>query len=393
MNAQPRIGCVSTYPPRACGIATFARDLTRAMLIGGQVERTLVVPIEDNGTRYPASITRTIDQHDRASYISTAEFLNESDIDLVSLQHEFGIFGGEWGEYVLDLCRNIDLPLVTTFHTVLRNPSEKVRQIVREISQISKAVVVTIASAAEILERHFGVDPEKIVVIHHGAELPDCVRKEYAKRQLKIPDRTVLATYGLISSGKGIEFAIKSLPYLVRKTPDILYVVMGETHPEVLKHEGEAYRDKLTSLAKNLGVNRNVRFVNHYLRDDELSLYLQATDIYVAPYLGRDQVSSGTITLALAYGKAIVSTPTIFAKEILGHKRGLFCEFADAKSIADCVKRILNGSRLRQELEANAAKYGQAIGWKGVADQYGDIFRSAISTQRTVAQVAAVTEF
>jgi glycosyltransferase involved in cell wall biosynthesis len=363
------------------------------MLIRGQAERTVVVPIEDNGRRYPTNITRTIDQHNRASYISAAEFLNESDIDLVSLQHEFGIFGGEWGEYVLDLCRNIDLPLVTTFHTVLRNPSEKTRQIVREISKISKAVVVTIASAAEILGRHFGVDPEKIVVIHHGAELPDCVRKEYAKRQLGIPKRTVLSTYGLISSGKGIEFAIESLPYLVRERADILYVVMGETHPEVLKHEGEVYRDKLTSLAKNLGVDRNIRFVNHYLREDELSLYLQGTDIYVAPYLGREQVSSGTITLALAYGKAIVSTPTIFAKEVLGHKRALFCKYADARSIANCVKRILDDSSLRQELEANAAKYGQAIGWQGVADQYGDIFRSAISTQRTIAQAATVGEF
>jgi glycosyltransferase involved in cell wall biosynthesis len=392
MNAQPRIGCVSTYPPRACGIATFTRDLTRAMLIRGQIDRAVVVPIEDNGTRYPASITRTIDQHNRRSYISAANFLNESDIDLVSLQHEFGIFGGEWGEYVLDLCRNIDLPLVTTFHTALRNPSGKTREIVREISQTSKAVVVTITSAADMLEKHFGVDREKIVVIQHGAALPDRVRKEYAKRQLGIPARTVLATYGLISSGKGIEFAIKSLPYLVKERPDILYLVIGETHPEVLKHEGEAYREKLTSLAKELGVIRNVHFVNHYLQEDELSLYLQATDIYLAPYLGREQVSSGTITLALAYGKAIVSTPTIFAKETLGHERGLFCKFADASSIAKCVERILDDLGLRHELERNAAKYGQAVGWTRVADKYGDIFRSAVSTQRTIAQAATVTE-
>jgi glycosyltransferase involved in cell wall biosynthesis len=392
MNAQPRIGCVSTYPPRACGIATFARDLTRAMLIRGQVERTLVVPIDDNGTRYPASITHTIDQHNRASYISAADFLNESDIDLVSLQHEFGIFGGEWGEYVLDLCRNIDLPLVTTFHTVLRNPSEKTREIVREICRTSEAVIVTITSAFDILEKHFGVDPEKIAVIPHGAAIPDRRRKVYAKRKLGIPTRTVLTTHGLISSGKGMEFAIRSLPYLVKERPDILYLVIGETHPEVLKHEGEAYRDRLISLAKELGVARNVQFVNHYLLEDELSLYLQATDIYLAPYLGRDQVSSGTITLALAYGKAIVSTPTIFAKETLGHERGLFCKFADASSIASGVARILGDLDLRHELETNAVKYGLSVGWARVADRYGDIFRSSISTQRTIAQAATVTE-
>jgi glycosyltransferase involved in cell wall biosynthesis len=361
------------------------------MLIRGQVDRALVVPIEDNGTRYPASITCIINQHDRRSYSSAANFLNKSDIDLISLQHEFGIFGGENGEYVLDLCRNIDMPLVTTFHTVLQNPSKKAREIVREISQTSKAVVVTIASAADMLEKHFGVEPWKIVVSQHGAALPDCIRKDYAKRQLRIRTRTVLATHGLISSGKGIEFAIKSLPHLVKERPDILYLVIGETHPEVLKHEGEAYRDMLTSLAKELGVIRNVRFVNHYLGEDKLSLYLQATDIYLAPYLGRDQVSSGTITLALAYGKAIISTPTIFAKETLGHERGLLCKFADASSIANCVERILCDLGLRHGLETNAAKYGQSVGWTRVADKYGDIFRSVISNQKTIAQAATVS--
>jgi glycosyltransferase involved in cell wall biosynthesis len=384
MNAQPRIAYISTYPPRACGIATFTRDLTRAMLIRGQTDRDVVVPVDDNGTRYPANIAHTIDQHSRRSYLSAASFLNESDIELVSLQHEFGIFGGESGEYVLDLCRNIDKPLVTTFHTVLRNPSEKIREIVREISQISQTVVVTIAAAANILEKHFGVNPDKIVVIRHGVAVPDCVRKEYAKRQLGISKRTVLATHGLIGSGKGIEFAIKALPYLVKKTPDILYLVIGETHPEVRKNEGEAYRNTLISEAKRLGVSRNVRFVNRYLREDELSLYLQATDIYAAPYRGRDQVSSGTITLALAYGKAIVATPTIFAREILSHKRGMLCKFDDARSIANCVKRILHVSGLRQELETNASKYGQEVGWAKVADQYGDVYKSAICMHKTM---------
>jgi len=392
MDAQLRIGYVSTYPPRACGIATFTRDLTRAMLIRGQVDSNVVVPVDDNGTRYPANITHTIAQHNRRSYISAANFLNESDVDLVSLQHEFGIFGGESGEYVLDLCRNINSPLVTTFHTVLRNPSKKIREIVREISQLSQAVVVTIASAADILERHFGVNPEKIAVIHHGVALPDHIRKEYAKRRLGISKRTVLATHGLMGSGKGIEFAIKSLPYLARRRRDVLYLVIGETHPEVRKHEGEAYRNKLIAIAKRLGVGRNVKFVNSYLQEDELSMYLQATDIYLAPYRGRDQVSSGTITLALAYGKAIVATPTIFAKETLSHKRGLLCKFDDAPSIGKCVRRILDGSGLGKELETNAARYAQDVGWARVADEYAVIFRSASSTEKITAPAAIVSE-
>jgi glycosyltransferase involved in cell wall biosynthesis len=392
MNVQPRIAYVSTYPPRACGIATFTRDLARAMLMRGQVDHNLVVSIENNAVRCRDGMAHTIDQHKRGSYISAAQFLNETDTDVLSLQHEFGIFGGEWGEYVLDLCRNLEVPLVTTFHTVLRNPPEKARQIVREISQRSNRVVVTIESAAKILEKHFGIEAEKIVVVHHGAALPDSVLQEHAKSELGLRGRTVLATYGLISSGKGIEFAIRSLSHLVTDRPNLLYLVIGETHPEVRKHEGEIYRNKLIALAKRLGVTRNVRFINRYLRDDELSLYLQATDIYLAPYLAKDQVSSGTITLALGHGKAVISTPTIFAKEILRHNRGLLCKFANAPSIAKCVKEILGNSGRRQELEGNASIYGQEVGWSRVAEQYGDVFRSAMGTRRTVVEAATVSE-
>jgi glycosyltransferase involved in cell wall biosynthesis len=337
-------------------------------------------------------MVRTIDQHKRESYVSAAQFLNETDTDVLSLQHEFGIFGGEWGEYVLDLCRNLEVPLVTTFHTVLRNPPEKARQIVREISQRSSRVVVTIESAAKILEKEFGIDAEKIVVIRHGAALPDSVHQEQAKRELRIRGRTVLATYGLMSSGKGIEFAIKSLPYLVTERPDLLYLVIGETHPEVRKHEGETYRNGLIALAKKLGVSRNVRFVNRYLHDDELSLHLQAIDIYLAPYLAKDQVSSGTITLALGHGKAVISTPTIFAKEILRRNRGILCKFANARSIAESVRKILGSPDLRHELESNASVYGLEVGWSRVADQYGEVFRSAMRLGRTIVEAATVNE-
>lgn len=357
----------------------------------GHAEGNLIVAVEDDANRNN-NTSHTIDQHNRRSYITAANFLNESDIDVVSLQHEFGIFGGEWGEYVLDLCRNIEMPLVTTFHTVLRNPPEKARRIVREICRVSSAVVVTIESAAKLLEKRFGVDANRIVVIHHGAALPEHRRREYAKNLFGLRKRTVLATFGLISAGKGIEFAIKSLSYLVKERPDLLYLVIGETHPEVRKHEGEAYRDKLISLVKRLGIERNVRFVNRYLRDEELSLYLQAVDIYVAPYLGKDQVSSGTLTLALGHGKAIVATPTIFAKEILRNNRGLFCKFGNARSIAECVEQILGKPQLRQGLEANAFKYGEEVGWARVGDQYGDLFRSAMRVRGTLTQTEAVSQ-
>jgi len=394
LDLLPRVAYVSTYPPRVCGIGTFTRDLTRAVLVGGHVSTNLIVAInEEHGNRcYDTNVRLTIDQFNRESYLFAASLLNTLGVDVVNLEHEYGIFGGEWGEYVLDLCRSIKMPLVSTFHTVLRNPPEKARRVLNEIAGLSHTVVVTIESAARLLEKRFGVDAQKVRVIRHGAALPDLRHSKCAKRQLGLQKRTVLATFGLMNAGKGIEYAIESLPYLVKERLDLLFLVIGETHPDVRKREGEAYRDKLISLAKRLKLDRHVRFIDRYLNDDELSLYLQAVDIYLAPYLGKDQVSSGTLTLALGHGKAIVSTPTVFAKEILSNNRGLFCRFADAHSLAECADRILGDRQLRRELEANAFDYGQEVAWTKVADQYGEVFRSAMRIRGTVNGVTAVSE-
>jgi len=381
---------VSTYPPRACGIATFTRDLSQALIVRRHVQRTLIVPIHNEPSlRVNES---AIDQYDRKSYVAAAGFLNESNVDAVSLQHEFGIFGGEWGEYVLDLCRNLEPPLITTYHSVITNPEPKAFDIIREICHLSSNVVVTLESAKNILIDDYGTAPEKIRVIPHGATLPEQRRKTYAKQQLHLRNRTVLATTGLINPGKGIEYGIRSLSYLVKRWPEILYVVIGETHPEVRKHEGEAYRNKLVALVRELRLTRNVRFVGRYLPEAELSLYLQAADIYLAPYVGKDQVSSGTITFALTHGKAVVSTPTIFAKEALSNSRGLFCEFADSRSIASCVRQILGDLKLRRKLEANAFKYGRELGWAKVAEEYAEVFRSAKQLERVVAETSEVSE-
>lgn len=388
------IAHVSTYPPRECGIATFTRDLARALMMRGHAKRSLIVAInERNGNLYSdPNVKFTIDQHDLETYDSAAEFLNESDVDVVSIQHEYGIFGGEWGEYILQLCRKTEKPFVCTFHTVLSKPPDKARFVLREIAEMSDSVIVTIESAANLLKEVYGVEQSKINVVRHGTALPDRVRNRYAKRHLRFQDRTVLATSGLISPGKGIEYAIKSLFYLVKERPDLLYLVLGETHPEVRRHEGEAYREKLIAMTKRLKLERHVRFIDSYLRDDQLSLYLQAVDIYLAPYLGKEQVSSGTVTLALGHGKAVVSTPTIFAKEVLSGDRGLLCKFADARSIAACVERILSEPQLRKRLEANAFKYGLGVGWTKVADQYGEIFRSAMQPRGALSKAITISE-
>jgi glycosyltransferase involved in cell wall biosynthesis len=353
----------------------------------------VVAIIEENGNRrYDSHVHFTIDQHYRASYLRAANFLNQSDVDVVSIQHEFGIFGGDWGRYVLDLYRNLRRPIVTTFHTVLSEPSDEANRIVTEIAELSEAVVVTIESAADLLRERVGISSDKVKIVHHGAALPEHGRRSYAKRFLGLQKRTVLATCGLISSGKGIEHVITALPRLVKERPDLLYLVIGETHPEVRKHEGEAYRQKLISLTNQLHLEDNVQFVDRYLPDDELSVYLQAVDLYVAPYLGKDQVSSGTLTLALGHGKAIVATPTLFAKEVLSGERGIFCEFADSNSIMECMDQILSDPKLKLKLETNAFKYGQEVGWTKVAEQYGELLRSAIGFPRTVDEASAISK-
>ena len=384
------VGYVSTYPPRACGIATFTRDLATALIVRHHVGQTVVLPIKNDLTQ--TTTDSFIDQYERRSYVDGAGFLNGSNLDVVSLQHEFGIFGGEWGEYVLDLCRNLELPLVTTFHTVIPKPDEKPLGIVREICRLSAKVVVTLESAKNLLEAHYGIPAQKVDVIRHGGAVPDQRRRSYARDALHLRNRTVLSTTGLINAGKGIEFAIKSLPYLTKQWPNILYLVIGETHPEVRKREGETYRSNLIELTKQLKVQRNVKFIDRFLPETELSMYMQATDVYVAPYVGRDQVSSGTITFALTHGRAIVSTPTIFAEEALSNGRGLLCDFKDEYTIARLVRRILDDSKLRRSLEVNAFKYGRELGWAKVADEYANVLRSAKQLEGIVAEASELSQ-
>jgi len=393
LDAQLRVGFVSTYPPRECGIASYTRDLSLALLMQGHTRENVIVAInEEGGNLYSdKNVRSTIDQNIRDSFEAAASFLNDSNVSVTSVQHEYGIFGGEWGEYALDLYANLEKPIVTTFHTVLANPPERALRVLIELAEMSEGVVVTIESAAKLLEDQTGLSPSRIRVIGHGATLPERPRDQYAKRELGLQKHFVLATSGLISEGKGIEYAIGAIPRLVKERPDLLYLVIGETHPEVRKHEGEAYREKLVALAKRLRVENHVRFIDNFLPEDRLSRYLEAVDVYVAPYLGRDQVSSGTLTLALSHGKAIVSTPSTFSKEVLSSNRGLFCKFADARSLADCIDRIMGDPSLKRQLEANAFKYGRQLGWTRVADEYAEAFRFATRSARVMRETRQVS--
>lgn len=377
---------MSTYPPRECGIGTFTRDLAEALARNDAVGKNYVVAVDEEAAsrKYDSTVKFILKQDDQESYRAAAEFLNDSKADVINLQHEYGIFGGDWGEHVLELAGSLRKPLVTTMHTVLSNPSPKALQVTRDLAAKSKYLVVAVKKAANYLERIYDVPAKKIKIIHHGAPQVRRKHKEGWKKFLGIEDRLVLSTFGLINPGKGIEYAIEALGNLVPEYPGLLYLVIGETHPEVKKRFGESYREKLQGMLRELRLGKNVRFIDKFLSEDELDAYMQATDIYLAPYLGKEQISSGTLTRALSYGKAIISTPTVFALEILANHRGMFCEFQDTASIADCVRKLLANPEMKQRLENNAFKYGRGMEWNEIARQYGSLLSKASGIKEAI---------
>jgi len=377
---RPAIGHISTYLPRECGIGLYTRDLMKS--IGSGRFTHLVVAVDDGRPRlqYLSPVRFVIDADEPSDYVDAAEFLNKSKTSVVSLQHEYGIFGGDWGKHVLGLVSSLTKPLVTTFHTVLAEPPQLAREILREIASASKCVVVTLNRAERIIVDEYDVPARKVRVIRHGAPL--ATRKDYSveKERLRLSGRRVISTVGFLSAAKGIQYGIRAVKSLIKQYPDIIYAVVGETHPLLKKHEGEAYRRKLKALIDAFDLGKHVMFVNRFVSEEELTMFLNIADVYVAPYQGRDQVSSGTLTRAMASGKAIVATPTLFARETLTPGRGLICKFGDAGSVARQVQRILSNPSLKRGLEVRAGQYGRKVGWRRVAQAYAKMFKKAIGS-------------
>ena len=343
MFAKPRIpesnkkyiAFLGTYVPRECGIATFTKDLVDSVDLLDEFAPARVIAVNEIDTiyDYDSRVKQQIRQDFEEDYIQAATYINSSRINAVNLQHEFGIYGGEWGKYVLSFLQNVQKPVITTLHTVQPDFESTARNVLQEILTRSKTVVV-MAKAAKNILKEYDVPNEKINVVQHGCpDIPFC-SSESVKPSLGLKGRIVLSTFGLINAGKGIEYVLQALPPLVEKYPNILYLVIGETHPEVRKIEGETYRMNLIKLVDQLGLKNHVRFHNRFLAKRELIRYLHATDIYITPYLGANQISSGTLVYALGAGRAVVSTPYLHAKEVLSHGRGLFCEFRNPDSIA-----------------------------------------------------------
>jgi len=366
---------VSSYIPRKCGLATFTKDLTNALNDLNSESLAEIIAINDGekDLEYPWEVKYKIHQYKYDSYYQAAEYVNQSSADVVCLQHEFGLFGGEAGEYIFAFLRNINKPIVTIFHTILAEPSDIQRSTLQRLGEISDGIVAMIPDAKERLERDYNIDRDKVVIIHHGVS--DQKKIDHAKTISDHELRPTLLLSGLISENKGIEYVIKALPKIVKKIPNVLFIIAGQTHPEILKKEGEKYRKNLKALAKSLGVERNIKFINKYLELQELLKLYEKCDVYLTPHTDSQQITSGTLAYALGMGKACISTGYPYAKEMLANGRGIIVDFKNSKQIGDAVLQILQNPVLKAKLEDEAYILGRKMRWPRVAERYLNLFR------------------
>jgi polysaccharide biosynthesis protein PslF len=369
------IGFLSTYPPRECGIAHFTKDLIDSAAELGELKSS-VIAINEKGAiyEYDRRVRWNINRDDVEDYVKAAEYVNSSKIELLVVQHEFGLFGGDYGEHLRFFLKNVKKPVITTLHTVQPNFDQKAIKILRYIVERSESIIVIAQAAIDILKQQ-GISPKKIVVIPHGCPSITYPKINLAKESLGLKGRLVASTFGLISRGKGIEYAIQALPDVIKKEPRIIYLIVGETHPQVRINDGEEYRNKLAILVTELGLEEHVRFTNRFITKSELVNFLQATDIYLTPYISPNQISSGTLIYALGAGKAVVSTPYYHAKEVLANDRGILCKFKDPDSIAASINSLLD-KKFRHEIQRRAYKYSRRFLWKNVAKKYVNLIKS-----------------
>lgn len=369
-----QVGFISTYPPTECGLATFTYDLVQA--VAKQGWKSLVVSV-DHAVRIPSRDPRVICQVRRESpedYLEAAYLLNDSGVRVVCLQHEYGIFGGSMGSRVLTLLRALKVPVVTTLHTVVPHPTPEMKSILQEVVLRSAAVVVMARTAIPLLRDSYGLPTQQVQVIPHGTHFNPLLSRAEAKALLGLHDRPVLSTFGLLSRGKGIEDVIRAMPTILERFPNTVYLVLGETHPKVRTQEGETYREFLQAEVKRLKLQNHVRFVNHYLPLDQVLSYLRATDIYLTPYHNPNQITSGTLAYALSAGCAVVSTPYLYAWELLEGGGGVFTEFRSPESIGQAVIQLLSHPEHLLFHQTLAVRRGRAFRWEQVGVQYARLF-------------------
>jgi glycosyltransferase involved in cell wall biosynthesis len=374
-----KVAFIGDYLPRKCGIATFTTDLRCAVAAEFPSMQCLVVPVNDRegGYDYPSEVRFEISERDLPSYLRAADFLNITGVDVVCVEHEFGIFGGPAGSHVLAMLRELRMPIVTTLHTVLREPNGDQRRVMRELPRLSTRLVVMSERGRDFLREIYQVPEARIDLIPHGIPDMPFADPNYFKDEFAVAGKQVLLTFGLLSPNKGIEFALRALPDIIREFPNVVYIVLGQTHPNLLREEGEAYRLSLERLAKDLGVQRHVVFFNRFVELEELMRFIGAADIYLTPYLTEAQTTSGTLAYAFGAGNAVVSTPYWHAAELLTAERGKLVPFRDAKAIAVAVVELLRDEPLRHTMRKNAYKLGRDMVWSRVAQLYLKSFEQA----------------
>ncbi|WP_277978558.1 glycosyltransferase family 4 protein [Sphingomonas phyllosphaerae] len=377
------IALIGNFLPRQCGIATFTTDTYQALRARFPDIQVDVYAMDDHPGRYayPEAVTAAIPQHDLSAYVATARRIEESGAQVLWLQHEYGIFGGEAGSHIFALLDRLTMPLIVTLHTVLEKPSTSERTVLEGLLRRASKVIVMAERGREILERVYGASPKSIVTIPHGVPDRSFAEPDAFKARFGWDGKRVILTFGLLAPGKGIETIVEAMPAVVEKNPDAMYIVLGATHPNLVAHEGEKYRDSLKARAAELGVGDNVAFIDAFVDHDDLIDYLQAADIYATPYLNPAQITSGTLSYAVGVGKAVISTPYVHATEILADGHGVLVDFRDSAAFAREINNLLGSARNLGRLSSRAYARGRTMIWPRVVEQAMDEIATSIATQ------------
>src|SRR5512133_987139 len=374
-----RVAIVSTYRPRPCGIAVFSSDLRAALLeADSSLSAEIVSIVRDDFASHPPEVVATIHQETPGDYVAAARELNRRDVDVVLIEHEYGIFGGDSGSYILELANELTVPVVITLHTVLENPKPDRADVLRKLCQRAVLVMVFTETARRMVVEQGLAECARVVVVPHGApdELTQAAWSDGfgediagSSLQLGLPDltgRTVLSTFGLISDSKGLELAIGALPSITAVHPEVLYLIAGQTHPDVIDKEGESYRLGLQRLVHDLDLCDHVWFIDRFLTIDELAILLARTDLYLTPYRSRDQIVSGALTFAVAAGCPVVSTPYFYAEDLLSTGAGVLVPFGDSAKLAAAVLDLVGSPVKMRAVRAEARRVGAELTWTSV---------------------------
>jgi glycosyltransferase involved in cell wall biosynthesis len=373
---------MGTYPPKQCGIATFSMDLRNSLVLQGHKVQVMTVSDDDSAYRYPAEVVHNLKQNQKQDYVRAAAFINsDPHIELLIIQHEYGIYGGEDGEYILEFTKLLHKPYILITHTILPRPSKRQKQILNDLCQRSAGIVCMTRLSSQLLIDLYEAPPELLTVIAHG--VPEF--KRYPQKTLKqkhsLQGYQLISTFGLIGPGKGLELGIRAIADIVPQHPSVKYLILGQTHPMLQKYEGEKYRQMLINLVWELDIQDNVIFINKFLSDRELGEYLYMTDIYLSPYPNMDQAVSGTMAFAMGCGRAIVSTPYAYASEVLMDGRGLLSQSAAPEELASLMEKILDDKQLQEKLQKKSFEVGENWTWPNVGKQYSRFFKQILSDQ------------